>query len=503
MPAEQLTPRPLRVLLVEDSAEDAFLLERHLKRNGYAPAVTRVETAGHMRAILAEETLPDVILADYNLPEFSGPAALAMVRELRVDVPFIMLSGVITEEIAVSSMRAGAQDFVSKQNLARLVPAVERELNELAGRRRERAAQQALKASENRFDRLVAAMPMGLVICDAEQRIVYANGAMERMLRYEAGALRPGSVTLEAVFSDAQRVMDAVMDPERHSRLFESTCRVHGGGALDVLVGVTELTPEGVAATQQIAVFVADLSMQKRSEEMLRRTEKLAVAGRLAAAIAHEINNPLEAITNCLYLVGQLGVAEESRQYLEAAQSELNRVSQITVQTLRFHRSSTHPRPTDLHELVETVLRLLNLRFQQHSIEVERRFGEVPAIVVYDGEIRQLIANLVNNAIDALQGGGRMVIHTRSGRDAKTGVAGVYLSVADDGVGMDEATRARIFEPFYSTKETTGTGLGLWISLEIVGKQGGRLRVKCRMATVGRRGGTVFRVFLPVEQKQA
>lgn len=505
MSAGELTPRPLTVLLVEDSAEDAFLLERHLRRNGFAPAMVRVEKAQQMREALESGALPDVILADYNLPEFSGPAALALVRGLGVDVPFIMLSGVITEEIAVSSMRAGAQDYVSKQNLARLVPALERELNELASRRREQAAQQALRASEHRFERLVAAMPLGLVICDAAQRIVYTNGAIERMLRYAESALRPGSLTLEEIFSDAQRVLDAVKDPESHSQLFESRCKKNGGGTLDVLVGVTVLTPEGMAAARQIAVFVADLSMQKRSEEMLRRTEKLAVAGRLAAAIAHEINNPLEAITNCLYLVAMGEMSAETRPYLEAAQSELNRVSQITVQTLRFHRSSMHAKPTDLHELVETVLRLLNLRFHQHGIEIVRRFEEVPAIHVYDGEIRQLIANLVNNAIDALQAvdGGRMIIHTRAGRDAKTGAPGVYLTVADDGVGMDAATRIRIFEPFFSTKETTGTGLGLWISLEIIGKQGGKLRVRSRKTTEERRGGTAFRVFLPVETSSA
>jgi len=506
----ELTLRPLSVLLVEDNPEDAFLVERHLKRNGFAPVVVRVETPGEMRAALAGERLPDVVLADYNLPEFSGPAALKMVRELRVDVPFIMLSGVITEEIAVSSMRAGAHDYVSKQNLARLVPALERELNEHANRLRERAAQQALKASEHRFDRLVAAMPLGLVICDAAERIVYANGAIERMLTYPEGGVLLRASSLEAIFSDSQRVMDAVRDPERYGRLFESTCRLaamdesgtEGEGTLDVLVGVTELTPEGAAEARQIAVFVADLSMQKRSEEMLRRTEKLAVAGRLAAAIAHEINNPLEAITNCLYLVGQMGVPEESRQYLEAAQSELNRVSQITVQTLRFHRSSTHARPTDLHELVDTVLRLLSLRFRHHEIAVLQRFGKLPLITVYDGEIRQLIANLVNNAIDALLGGGRLVVRTRAGLDVKTGVAGVYLTVADDGVGMDAATQARIFEPFYSTKETTGTGLGLWISQEILAKQGGKIWMKSRKTTEERRGGTAFRVFLPVEQKQ-
>lgn len=498
MSSDELSPRPLAILLVEDNPEDAFLLERHLKRNGFAPEITRVETATQMLAAFEGDTVPDVVLADYNLPEFSGPAALKLLKGLNVDVPFIMLSGAVTEEIAVSSMRAGAQDFVSKQNLARLVPALERELNELASRRRERAAQQALRASENRFDRLVAAMPLGLLICDGENRITYANGAVEGMLRYSSDALRSGHLTLDSVFADCAPLLDAVQRVERQSQLFETVCKVQDGTTLDALVGVTVLNPEGSLASRQTAIFIADLTMQKKGEELLRRTEKLAVAGRLAGAIAHEINNPLEAIMNCLYLLGQYDLTEESRQLLDAAQSELNRVAQITVQTLRFYRSSTQARAGDVHELIETVVRLLASRIARHGIELIRRYGEIPEIVMYDGEIRQMIANLVSNAIDAMPSGGRMFIHTLRVRDMKTGRNGVRLTVADDGMGMDAETRARIFEPFFSTKGITGTGLGLWISQEIVEKQEGRMRVRSRLSTPERRGGTVITAFLPV-----
>ena len=125
MPPIELTNRPLSILLVEDNPEDAFLLERHLRRNGFEPSIARVETAEQMLAAFKSGSIPDVVLADYNLPEFSGPAALSLVKGLRIDIPFIMLSGAVTEEIAVSSMRAGAQDYVSKQNLARLVPALQ------------------------------------------------------------------------------------------------------------------------------------------------------------------------------------------------------------------------------------------------------------------------------------------------------------------------------------------------------------------------------------------
>jgi signal transduction histidine kinase len=346
-------------------------------------------------------------------------------------------------------------------------------------------------------------MPLGLLISDAENRIVYANGAMESMLQSPSASLHSGFFTLDAVFPDFKRFLAAVSGAEPRGGLFETTCKIRDGGSLEVLVGLAILNPEGSASARQIAVFVADLTLQKKSEETLRRTEKLAVAGRLAAAIAHEINNPLAALTNCLYLIAQFDLSDEPRRLLEIAQSELNRVSQITVQTLRFHRSSMHARLADLHELIETVLALLGSRFAQQGIVIERRYGVIPHILMHDGEIRQLIANLVSNAVDALPYGGRIVIHTVLTDEAKDGRPGVRLSVADNGIGMDAATRLRIFEPFFSTKGTTGTGLGLWISREIAAKQGGRLRVRSCRATPGRRGGTVFTVFLRLDTSNA
>lgn len=499
MPTAELSLRPLSILLVEDSPEDAFLLERHLKRNGFAPAVSRVETAEQMRLYFEEGNLPDVVLADYNLPEFSGPGALALLKERRLDVPFIMLSGAVTEETAVSSMRAGAQDYVSKQNLARLVPALERELNELASRRREEAARKALLVSENRFDRLVAAMPLGLLISDADGRIVYANGAIESMLHYPAGSLRTGTLRLDQLFSEHLRFSDGAPGANPHGPLFETTCKLRAGGTLDVLVGVTVLNPELSEVAHETAVFVADLSLQKKSEETLRRTEKLAVAGRLAAAIAHEINNPLAAIMNCLYLIANFDLPEDSRELLNTAQAELNRVSQITVQTLRFHRSSMHARSANLHELIDTVLALLQSRFAKQGIDVVRRFGSLPNAVIFEGEIRQLIANLVSNAIDALPQGGRIVVHTGMGRNWKTGKPCLRLTVADNGIGMDAETRARVFEPFFSTKGITGTGLGMWISLEIVEKHGGRLHIRSRRSQRQGHGGTVVTALIPLD----
>src|SRR5450631_1602518 len=159
MSAPELASTHIRILLVEDNADDAALLERHLRRHGLVPEITRVEQADEMQAALHATHLPDLVLADYNLPTFSGPAALQLLKTARLDLPFIMLSGEVSEETAVSSMRAGAHDYVSKQNLSRLVPAIHRELKEAETRRNSRAAEMALQASEARFHSLVEAMP--------------------------------------------------------------------------------------------------------------------------------------------------------------------------------------------------------------------------------------------------------------------------------------------------------------------------------------------------------
>jgi PAS domain S-box-containing protein len=498
MPTETLGSPNLRILLVEDNDDDAALLERHLRRSGFVPEITRVETETGMATALKATELPQLVLADYNLPRFSGPAALQSLRSTGLDIPFIMLSGEVSEETAVSSMRAGAHDYVSKENLTRLVPAILREVKEAVTRRNRLVAERALLASEARFHSLVEAMPLGLLISDASGRITYANRAAERLLNYSEHGLLSDLVTLTSI---CPALADAAtsLSPQKAGEPFEAVCVTCNGNSLEVLLGVASLNPDAPAEERQTAAFIADLSMQKKSEEVLRRTEKLAVAGRLAASISHEINNPLEAITNCLYLLANTDLPAEGRHYLELAQKELDRVTQITVQTLRFYRSSTRPALTDVHELVGTVLALLESRFRHQKIEVVRELRSNPLIVAHDGEIRQLLVNLISNAIDAVNEGGCIIVRTSVARDWVLGREGIAITVADNGAGMDEATCAQIFEPFFSTKGITGTGLGLWISKEIASKHQGRIRVRSKMKSSGSGGGTVFRLFIPAQ----
>jgi len=497
MPTPELETRPISLLLVEDNQDDAALLERFLRRNGFAPLVTRVETAGEMTAAIAAHP-PDIVIADYNLPNFSGPEALSLVRQSGFDLPFVMMSGAISEETAVESMRHGAQDYVTKQNLARLVPVLERELREAAARRSRVAAERALEVSEMRFHRLVDAMPLGLLIGQSSGRITYANDAAIRLLGYREVELMTGKIGLMDILPDLQKSF-ADLNGDKVQEPFESVCVTASGEQMEILVGLTFLDREGGdgAENREVAVFIADLRDQKRSEELLRRTEKLAVAGRLAASIAHEINNPLAAITNCLYLVQQSKMDEMGRSYLEMAQKELDRVAQITVQTLRFHRQSSRPVHTEPGELIETVVALFESRIRRQDIVVTKRFRSRQPLFAYEGEVRQVIVNLLGNAIDAMPTGGQLLLRTAEATDRVTGEKGVVITVSDTGSGMDQETTERLFEPFFSTKGITGTGLGLWVSKEIVDRHHGRIQVRSHKALEGRPGGTTFRIFLP------
>jgi PAS domain S-box-containing protein len=500
--------RTLRVLLIEDSLDDAILLERHLRKAGFAPSMTRIETAEAMQAALAGEPRGwDIILADYNLPRFSAPEALRLLKSLPFDIPFIMMSGAVSEDTAVAAMRAGAHDYVSKENLTRLAPAIDRELAEAASRRNQRAAERALVQSEERFHRLVDATPLALLIADMHGQVVYANAGVERLLGFRLGEIEAGLVTLDRILpSSAKRrsPLSALvqMSLARPGETVERLCVHASGAALPVLVGAAILNPEAAAEERQLAAFLVDLSEQKRGEEVLRRTEKLAAAGRLAASIAHEINNPLEAITNCMYLLASTELPQDAREYLNLAQQELDRVTHITTQTLRFYRQSTRAASTHVAELLETVLALYEARLRDHGIEVIRDFVTVPPIVAFDGEIRQVLANLVGNALDAMtgvsnDGRGRLWLRLRLTREWSTLSPRVAILVADTGIGMSRETLRRIYEPFFSTKGITGTGLGLWVSSEIIAKHHGQVRVRSRRETPS---GTIFRIVLPIHE---
>ncbi len=240
-----------------------------------------------------------------------------------------------------------------------------------------------------------------------------------------------------------------------------------------------------------------DITSNKLAEDALRKSEKLAAAGRLAATIAHEINNPLEAVTNLLYLL-RLNDQwdDQARSYVSQAEHELARIAHVARQTLGFYRDTTSPRLMDLAKIVEEALFLYLPRIQAKSIRLSREYDESVQVTGLAGEIRQVISNLVANAIDALPVEGALRIRVHQSKElANSNRPGGRIVIADTGGGITPEHRKKLFEPFYTTKQDVGTGLGLWVSQEIVRKHGGSITL--RSSVIPGHSGTVFSIFLP------
>jgi PAS domain S-box-containing protein len=352
------------------------------------------------------------------------------------------------------------------------------------------------------LDSMLANAPIGLAFLDHGKRIVRVNQVF-------------ASLTGVPLSRHLGRTASAILPEEAAARLEEAIGRVFAreSSAIEIelsgdgqgpmrnwtwLVSVypVQTSPDHV---RWVGMIVRDVSERVRAEETLRKTEKLAATGRLAASIAHEINNPLEALTNILFLLRNFTTLDESAQgYVAMAEHEVRRVSEIAQQTLRFYRQSTLPARATLAELIDSVIDLYRSRLNNQSISVAREFDPQMTLYCYSGEIRQVFANLVGNAMDAVEPGGRIIVRARASQDwLHSDVRGIRFTVADTGAGMSPEVRARIFEAFFTTKEATGTGLGLWVSHEIIQKHRGVVRVRSRVAGPDGPGGTVFHIFLP------
>jgi len=239
-----------------------------------------------------------------------------------------------------------------------------------------------------------------------------------------------------------------------------------------------------------------DISDLKLAQSALIQSEKLAAVGRLASSIAHEINNPLEAVTNLLYLARYHSQSSETERYLKMADQELRRVSVIANQTLRFHRQASSPQPISPVDLFSTVLSIYEGKLRNSDITVDVNHHTQQPIVCFEGDVRQVLNNLVGNAIDAMNhGGGRLFVRSHASTHWPTGRKGVVFTVADNGCGINAEDLQRIFEPFFTTKGIGGTGLGLWVSKEVVTRHGGTLTVRSSLNS--NYTGTIFRFFLP------
>ena len=254
----------------------------------------------------------------------------------------------------------------------------------------------------------------------------------------------------------------------------------------------------GDPSDKRVLVLMRNVTERRRAQDAVRQAEKLSAVGRLASSIAHEINNPLEAVTNLIYLARQTSDPPDIRKFLDWADKELRRVSLITTQTLRFHRQQSNSSLTDLAEVLDSILLLHEGRLQQAEITTVRRYRPHPRVLCRPNDIRQALGNLVTNAIEAMQFDAatrQLTVRLHGANHPRSGEAGVAVLVSDTGAGISPAAQIRLFEPFFTTREATNSGLGLWITREIVSKHGGTLRYRSRQRTPAR--GTLFSVFLP------
>jgi PAS domain S-box-containing protein len=358
------------------------------------------------------------------------------------------------------------------------------------------------------LDSMLANAPIGLVFFDRQCRIVRVNEVFAEMTGVRLS--RHLGRTLPEVLPEriAKRLEEAVQ------HVIESETPVHDlelegqagerGGMWTWLVTAYPVRPSP-SRLRWVGAIVIDASERKRSEDALRRTEKLAATGRLAASIAHEINNPLEAITNLLYLLRKFCHLDASAlNYVTIAEREVQRMSEITQQTLRFYRQSTLPARATMEELLDSVLDMYSARLSTLGIVLERQFRPDVDFFCFAGEVRQVISNLVSNAMDAMAGGGRLIVRARRSRDwVHPQRRGVRITIGDTGSGMSAEVRKRLFEAFFTTKGATGTGLGLWVSHEIILKHHGVIHLRSRAALEGVSSGTVFQIFFPDNEEMA
>jgi PAS domain S-box-containing protein len=491
---------PLRLLLAEDNEDDAWLLMRELRKAGYDVMCERVDTPVSFRDALEREEW-DVVVSDFNFPRFSGNEALRIFKESGLDLPFIFVSGAIGEDAAVEAMKAGANDYVMKNNLARLGPAIERELREARERQRGHIAEEAMRTSEYKYRHLFESMSDAAFLIETQSaRIIDCNVRAEKLTGLSRSEIlgRTQAEFLLGVEHFSTNGGREKMPEDCEARV------VRGGMQTPVLASGSRIELYG---RQCLLMLFRDITSRKQLEEKLMQAQKLEAIGLLAGGIAHDFNNLLSIIQlQTSLLASRPDLDAATRVSVGEILAATKRAGNLTRKLLAVGRREVHEaRDIDLGEIVEGMICVLRRSLgEQISLESEID-AELPMVHADPGMMEQVLMNLVINARDAMPEGGRIVIkmdvveigsdYVSSHPNAKSGWH-VRLSVTDSGCGIPPENLRRVFEPFFTTKpEGKGSGLGLATVFGIVRQHGGWVEAA---STVGK--GTTFQVFLSALQ---
>ena len=500
----------LVVRVIAPTGRDAEMITAVLQENGVPAQIGQSATLLNGRS--QTDPIGPLLIADEAL----NPAFIQQLTRVLAeqpdwsDLPILILTGSGRESAQTYRMQKERLPLGSPVLLERpirtatLVSSVQAALRARVRQYEVRDAVAQLRQQQETLQVVLDSLPVGVLLAKPTGEVMLANRRIESLLQrsvpdsevedYRDWPLtHPGGMRVQPGEHPLTRAIASghSYGPEEYLHP-----RDDGAEAWVSLAASPILNEQGYVSGGVLTVL--DVDQQKRSEAALIQNEKLAAVGRLAASISHEINNPLEAVTNLLYLVRcDKNLAPDVCGYLDAADKELARVSQIVSHTLRFHRQSTKPRELSTHELLEPTLGLYAGRLANSHISLVIDERSTGLVTCYEGEIRQILNNLVGNAIDSMKTGGRLMIRTRDSQTWRDGTPGVRIVIADNGHGMPVHVRKRIFEPFYTTKGINGTGLGLWIARGIVDKHGGMLQLySCtREAT----SGTIFSLFLPLQ----
>jgi PAS domain S-box-containing protein len=494
------------VLCVDDEVAGLEFRRMVLERRGYAVVTA---TSASQALEFFKGACFNLVITDHLLGRTTATAMIAEMKRLNPHVPIILLSGIAEIPDRLENVDA----FVSKADgPAALLAKTE----ELIGSARERGPEtgatpgRVIAIDAERTQELLAAIVESsddaIFSKTLDGTVMSWNKAAQQMYGYSADEIVGRSVSILLPPDRPNEVHDILERLKRGEKIqhFETIRRAKDGHLLAVSLSVSPMydSQGKVAGASTIA---RDITQTRMAEQALLSSERLASAGRMAATLAHEINNPLEAVTNILYLLGQTATWDENaRGFVHAAQEEVEKIRQVTKLTLGFHRQSDVERKeVKVTELVDNILALYRRRIDSFGVAVDRRYDSPGVVSGIPAELRQVLANLILNGVDALRKtGNKLVVRVRNSFHWQDPAKrGVRITIADNGPGIPTTVRAHIFEPFYTTKGEEGNGMGLWVTRGIIEKYGGTIRF--RSSVNPERSGTTFSVFLPCQEARA